>query len=265
LNSEKLQKHTKFWYTKGSIYLTYNSNLLYHGCVPLNSDSSFKSFKFAGETYKGKSLFDFFEKQAREAFFNSEDIQVKQQGLDFMWYIWCGECSPLFGKKKMATFERYFIEDKNAHIEEKNAYYTLREEEATSNLILEEFGLDPEISHIVTGHVPVKAAKGENPLKANGKMLVIDGGFSKAYHKETGIAGYTLIYNSMGLLLVSHDPFESIEKAINEEKDILPTTVVSKQRKNRILVGDTDVGVELKENIRILNLLLEAYRRGMIL
>ena len=210
---EKLQRHMRFLLNKGSLYKIYNSNLLYHGCVPLNDDGSLRKVKIYGKSYQGRTLYDVMESYVRKGFF-AVDPDEKKKGRDLMWYIWQGANSPLFGKDKMATFERYFLAEKELWKEKKNAYYLLLEDENVMNGILDEFGLDREISHIINGHVPVKTKNGENPVKCGGKVLVIDGGFSKAYQKETGIAGYTLIYNSYGLILAAHDPFESTEAAI---------------------------------------------------
>ncbi|ERI95630.1 firmicute fructose-1,6-bisphosphatase [Clostridiales bacterium oral taxon 876 str. F0540] len=266
LNSEKLQKHIRFLYAKGSMYLQYNSNLLYHGCIPLNEDGTFKRVRIgaSGREYSGKALLDRLEILAREGYFYKNNPQAKLYGVDVIWYLWTGSDSPLFGKDKMTTFERYFIDDKETHIENKNSYFKYRDDERVCNFILEEFGLNSKISHIINGHVPVKSKKGESPIKANGKLLVIDGGFSRAYQGQTGIAGYTLIYNSYGLLLASHEPFESTQKAIEEEKDILSTTVVLEQEVERKRVGDTDIGGELKFQIKDLEMLLETYRKGII-
>ena len=263
-NSEKLQKHVRFLYSKGSMYLKYNSNLLYHGCIALNQDGSFKKMKIDNVTYSGKSYIDRTERVAREAYFGKTDSESKLYALDSIWYLWCGSNSPLFGKDKMTTFERYFIDDKNAHIEIKNPYYEYRDNETICNNILTEFGLCITESHIINGHIPVKTKQGESPIKANGKLLVIDGGFSKAYQPETGIAGYTLIYNSYGLLLASHAPFESRQRAIDEGKDILSSTIVLETSTNRKRVIDTDVGLEIKDQIKDLELLLTAYRKGLI-
>ncbi|MCJ7689416.1 MAG: fructose-1,6-bisphosphatase, partial [Clostridiaceae bacterium] len=263
-NSEKLQKHIRFLYAKGSMYLTYNSNLLYHGCIALNQDGSFKKIEIDNVTYSGKSYIDRTERVAREAYFGKTDSESKLYALDTIWYLWCGSNSPLFGKDKMTTFERYFIDDKSTHTEIKNPYYNYRDDETICNNILTEFDLNINDSHIINGHVPVKTKQGESPIKANGKLLVIDGGFSKAYQPQTGIAGYTLIYNSYGLLLASHAPFESRQRAIEEGKDILSSTIVLETSTNRKRVIDTDVGLEIKEQIKDLELLLTAYRKGLI-
>ena len=264
INSEKLQDHMDLIYTKGSMYLKYNSNLLYHACIPMNEDGSFKDIPIEGSAYKGKSLLDKCDALARQAFYNKEGSPERAYARDAMWYMWCGENSPLFGKDQMTTFERYFIEDKKTHTEIKNSYYRLRDDRKSAEKILAEFGLDPQVSHIVSGHVPVKRKDGESPIKADGKLLVIDGGFSKAYQATTGIAGYTLIYNSYGLLLACHEPFESIENAIKEEKDMISTTSVLEKTARRKSVEDTDVGIELKKQIELLSLLLTAYRSGVV-
>ena len=214
--------------------------------------------------YKGKELYDTLDSYVRKGFF-ALDEKDKEDGKDIMWYIWLHPDSPLFGKNKMATFERYFIAEKETHLEKKNPYYSYIENEAVIDRIMEEFGLDPADGHIVNGHVPVKRKDGESPVKCNGKVMVIDGGFSKAYQKETGIAGYTLVYNSYGLLLVAHEPFESTEAAIAKENDIHSEIMVVKRLKDRLAVGDTDVGRDLREQITDLECLLAAYRNGEII
>lgn len=262
---EKLQKHVRFLFAKGSLYKVYNSNLLYHGCVPLNEDGSFKKITLFGKQYHGRAWYDYLENYARKAYYCEDDNEVRLKGQDILWYIWANENSPLFGKTKMATFERYFLSDKEMHKEKKNHYYSLLEEENVVNAILEEFGVDSQIGHIINGHMPVELKKGENPIKCNGKLLIIDGGFSKAYQRKTGIAGYTLISNSIGLRLVSHEPFESAEDAIVNEKDIHSDTAIVESFPYRRCVGDTDIGKELKEKIQELEALLRAYRRGTLI
>lgn len=266
LSSEKLQKHVSFLFAKGSLYLKYNSNLLYHGCIPLNEDGSFKKVRIGitGKEYSGKALLDRLEILVREGYFYKENSEAKQYGMDIIWYLWNGVDSPLFGKDKMATFERYFIEDTKPQYEKKNHYFDLEDDETACNMIFKEFGLNPEVSHIINGHVPVRINEGESPIKANGKLLVIDGGFSRAYQSQTGIAGYTLIYNSYGLSLVSHEPFESTQNAIEQEKDILSTRVILETEVERMTVGDTDIGKDLKLQIKDLEMLLDAYRKGII-
>ncbi len=266
LNGKRFQKHIKFLFSKGSMYLKYNSNLLYHGCIPLNDDMTFKDVEIgsSGKSYRGKAYLDRLDAVVRGGYFIDNDEEAKLYAMDLTWYLWTGPDSPLFGKDKMTTFERYFVDDKKTHKEVKNPYFKFQDSEEMCNMIFMEFGLDPRTSHIINGHVPVKLKKGESPIKANGKLLVIDGGLSKAYQKTTGIAGYTLIYNSYGLLLVSHEPFESTQKSIQEEKDILSTTVVLERETKRKRVSDTDVGEELKEQIEELMNLLEAYRKDIV-
>lgn len=262
-NCEKLQQHMRFLLTKGGLYKVYNDNLLYHGCVPLNEDGSLKDVEIYGKTYRGRELYDVLDSYVRKGFF-ALDENERQAGKDIMWFIWLHPDSPLFGKNKMATFERCFLADSETHVEKKNSYYFLIENEKVIDGILREFGLDPEKAHIVNGHVPVKRKDGESPIKCGGKVMVIDGGFSKAYQKETGIAGYTLIYNSYGLRLVAHEPFESTEAAIAKENDIHSETTVVQRVYDRYLVGDTDAGRELREQIADLERLLAAYRNGEI-
>ncbi len=264
VHSEKFQKHIRFLYSKGSMYLVYNSNLLYHSCIPLNEDGSFKDVGIGDKKYKGKALLDKFDTLAREAYFFKSDSKQKLFAMDMMWYLWCGPDSPEFGKHKMTTFERYFINDKVTHKEDRNPYYKYRDDINLCNNIFKEFDLDPAISHIINGHIPVKTKEGESPIKANGRLLVIDGGFCRAYQPQTGIAGYTLIYNSYGLLLTSHEPFESIRKAIEEEQDILSSTIILEHALTRKRVADTDIGRELKKQIKDLEMLLVAYRKGLI-
>lgn len=263
LGCEKLQQHMRFLLAKGGLYKVFNDNLLYHGCVPLDEKGKLKEVSVFGKKYKGKELYDVLDSYVRKGFF-ALDEKERQDGKDIMWYIWLHPDSPLFGKNKMATFERYFIAEKETHGEKKNSYYAFLENEEVVDRILVEFGLDPKRSHIVNGHVPVKRKDGESPVKCNGKVLVIDGGFSRAYQKETGIAGYTLIYNSYGLRLVAHEPFESTEAAIASEKDIHSETMVVSRMMDRALVGDTDIGRDLKEQVKDLETLLAAYRSGEI-
>ncbi|MDR1835520.1 MAG: fructose-1,6-bisphosphatase [Fusobacteriaceae bacterium] len=264
LRSEKLQRHVEFLLTKGSMYLAYNNNLLYHGCIPLREYGTFQEVDVLGKKLKGKKYLDELDKIVRTAWLARDNYGKNKKYIDFIWYLWCGPYSPLFGKHAMKTFERYFIDDKVTHQENKNPYYSLYDKEDICDMILEEFGLNPTISHIINGHVPVKVRKGEVPIKASGKLFIIDGGFSKAYQKETGIAGYTLISNSWGLKLVSHEPFESREKAISEGKDILSSSRIVEDVKNRTRVRDTDIGRELQRQVNDLKKLLNAYRKGMI-
>lgn len=264
VHSEKLQRHMKFLYSKGSIYGIFNSNLLYHGSIPLNEDGSFKKVDIYGQEYSGRALLDRLDGLAREGYFAKKHSKAKECGMNALWYMWCGPDSPFFGKERMTTFERYFVENAETHIEKKRPYYKYRDSEKLVDMIFSEFGLNPKTSHVINGHVPVKTKDGESPIKANGKLLVIDGGFSRAYQPTTGIAGYTLIYNSYGFLLTSHEPFESIKKAISEEKDILSSTVILEHSDTRKRVMDTDIGKEIKESIKELELLLAAYRNGLI-
>jgi fructose-1,6-bisphosphatase-3 len=262
-NCEKLQRHVRFMYTKGSLYKVYNGNLLYHGCVPLNEDGSFKKVNIYGKEYSGKALYDVLENYARKGYY-AIDKTEREKGLDIMWFIWENQNSPVFGKEKMTTFERYFVADKKTHEEPKNPYYRLLEDENVVNRILEEFGLTGADSHIINGHIPVEAKRGESPVKCGGKLLIIDGGFSKAYYTKTGIAGYTLIYNSYGLLLAAHEPFESVEAAVRDGSDIISHTVLVQHSMKRETVADTDIGREIRENVEELEELLAAYRDGTI-
>lgn len=265
VNSQRLRLHVDFLFTRGSMYLTHNSNLLYHGCIPMDEKGNFEKFEIEGKTYSGKLLCDHFDRVARKGYFQRRLKPEDNPSLDYLWYLWCGPLSPLFGKKKMATFERYYIEDKATHKEGRNAYYTLAfNEEKYCDKILEEFELDPAISHIVNGHVPVKVKKGESPIKANGKLFVIDGGMSIPYQKVTGVSGYTLIYNSYGLVLVEHKEFSSMANAIKEEKDIISDRVFIEGNAARKRVADTDVGKDLNVQINDLKLLLAAFRKGLI-
>ena len=263
--SEKLHRHIRFLYAHGSMYRIHNQNLLFHGCVPMESDGSFTRIVVEGEGFLGKSLYDRLDRLAREAYFFVEDPERKQYGMDVMWYLWCGPRSPLFGKKKMTTFERYFLADKTTHDEPKDPFFkTFRDDESSCRRILTDFGVNPERGHIFCGHVPVKVKRGERPIKANGKLIVLDGGFSRAYQPQTGIAGYTLIFNSHGLQLVSHEPFTSTQTAIEEEKDILSVKRVLEHTEERIRIRDTDVGQELSQQVADLKDLLHAFRKGLI-
>ena len=262
-NCEKLQQHMRFLLAKGSLYKVYNGNLLYHGCIPLNEDGTFRNVTLWGRTYCGKELYEVLDSYVRKGFVAVDEAE-RERGRVTMWYIWLHENSPLFGKDKMATFERYFLSDPETHRERKNPYYRLLEDEQVADRILAEFGLPSQGSHIVNGHVPVRQGSGESPVKCGGKVLVIDGGFSKAYQGETGIAGYTLIYNSHGLQLVQHEPFESAVKAVEEGQDIIATKVIVEATTDRITVRDTTIGKELKVQIDDLKNLLAAYRSGQI-
>ena len=263
-SSEKLRKHMRCLFTHGGMYAVCNSNLLYHASIPLNPDGTFKPVQIMGKSYSGKDLLDRVDQLVRTAYFRTGEQEEVDFAHDYVWYLWCGKNSPLFDKSKMATFERLFLDDAETHKEEKGAYYTLRDQESVCDMILDEFQVVGEHRHIVNGHVPVRSNKGENPIKAGGKMLVIDGGFSRPYHLETGIAGYTLVYHSRGFQLVQHEPFESTTKAIEEGLDIKSTTIVVELSSHRQMVKDTDKGAELQSQIKDLEKLLYAYRCGLI-
>lgn len=263
IHCEKLQKHVHFLFTKGSLYLRYNSNLLYHGCIPFNEDGTFRSAEIAGSTYSGKALYDVLETYARKGYYLRKGLE-KAYGQDILWYLWSSEHSPLFGKEKMATFERYLISDKSVQMERKNYYYQLIEKDEIVDKIFDEFEMDRRTSHIINGHVPVEVKKGETPIHCHGRVLIIDGGFSKPYHDKTGTAGYTLIYNSQGMRLVAHKPFTSRDVVIQKEQDIHSDFMIVEQAPKRIIVADTDNGKRLKETIQDLEELLEAYRSGAI-
>ncbi|MGD2077257.1 MAG: fructose-1,6-bisphosphatase [Chloroflexota bacterium] len=263
LDSARLQAHVRLLFAKGSMYLVYNDNLLYHGCIALNNDGSFVELHLKDVQVSGRAYMDRVERLARQGYF-ANDPEQRQYGQDAMWYLWSGARSPLFGKDKMATFERYFVLDKRTHKETQNPYYKYRNKRATVDRILAEFGLDPKTGRIVNGHVPVKVHKGQSPIKAGGKLLVIDGGLAKAYQQVTGIAGYTLISNSRGLLLAEHQSFESIQKAVQDEVDLDSKTQIIATYPRRLRVRDTDRGREIQGRIDGLRALLEAYQTGLI-
>lgn len=260
--SERLQRHVRFLYSNGSLYKCCNQNLLFHGCIPMEEDGSFASFDTGEGLVSGKAFMDYADAAARKAYYSPR--LNRQRYEDFMWYLWCGSGSPLFGRDRITTFEHYFVSDRSTWTENKNAYYRQVAEPEACGRILKEFGLDPEIAHIVNGHVPVKAKKGESPVRGGGRLLVIDGGFCKAYHETTGIAGYTLIYSSQGLKLVSHEAFAGRQAAVEENTDILSTTALFEPSRSRLLVRDTDVGRDLQTSIASLTDLLTAYRQGWI-
>lgn len=257
-NSQVLRTHVEFLYEKGSIYRCYNGNLLFHGCIPLDENGEFDGMKINGRVYRGKEYMDYAQRTARLAYYEPNESR-----LDFMWYLWCGKKSPLSGRN-IKTFERTFIMDEKAWEEEKNPYYRFYQQEGVCARILDAFGLHSPMSHIINGHTPIKVADGESPVKANNRLVVIDGGFCKAYQKTTGIAGYTLIYNSHGMRLKAHQPFESIEKVLEENKDIESTSNFFELEPERVMIKDTDNGKKILETIRDLELLLAAYRRGTI-
>ena len=258
---EKLHKHIRVMLQHGCMYGIYNNNLLFHASCPLNEDGSLKEVEiFPGKKYSGRALMYHTGMQIRTAFQQDYAPEERDYAIDYFLYLWCGPDSPLFDKSKMATFERYFIADKETHVEEKGYYFKLRDDEEVIDHILDAFGVVGSNRHIINGHVPVRTLKGENPIKANGKLMVIDGGFSKAYHNETGIAGYTLVYHSRGFQLVQHEPFTSTEDAIQRGTDIKSTTQIVEMSNRRMLVADTDIGVELRKQIDDLEELLYAYR-----
>ena len=260
---EKLQRHMRFFLDAGSLYKVCNGNLLFHACVPLNADGSLMETEVFGETYKGRALYDVMERYVRAAF-DDADPELAKRGRDLLWYMWLGEGSPLFAKSKMATFELYLIAEKEARKEVKNPFYSYLDDEHVMGGIFEDFGMDPETSRIVCGHVPVKVKDGEDPVKCGGRVLTIDGGFSKAYQPTTGIAGYTLISNSYGFVLAAHEPLESMRAAVVNELDIHSSRKVVELVDKRTLVADTDNGAVLKQQIADLEELLEAYRCGAI-
>lgn len=265
LNSEKLSSHVKFLYAKGALYTCYNSNLLYHGSIPMNEDGSFMELSINGKWLFGKALMDYCDLVARQGYHAKLNSHERQFGKDFLWFLWCGKDSPLFGRKKATTFERLFVQDKDSWTEEKNSYYKYCEKEEACVGILAEFGLFGEHCHIVNGHVPVRTKDGESPIKANGRLIVIDGGFCRAYQATTGIAGYTLIYNSYGIRISSHEPFNGRDDAIKNNKDILSRATVFDRATSRIKVLETDEGQMIEKRIVELKKLLAAYYDGAII
>ena len=263
LNCEKLQRHVDFLYRKGSMYRYYNECLMFHGCIPMEPDGSFSELDLYGVTCRGRSLLDRCEELVRQGRF-SKDKAKRQRGADFMWYLWCGSKSPLFGKAKMATFERYFIEDKKTHKEYSDPYFTVAYNAEACERVLEEFGITDKDAVIVNGHIPVKIRKGESPIKVPEKLIIIDGGMSKAYQSVTGIAGYTLVSNSHQMYLSEHEPFTSVEDMVHNDRDTSSRVVPVKTYQKRITIADTDDGRELSARIEDLKLLLEAYRTGAV-
>lgn len=264
LISDRLQRHVNCLLYHGSMYGIYNSNLLFHASVPVNEDGSLREVLVGNVKAKGQALMERIDQMVRTAFDTEADADERSQARDYFWYLWCGPNSPLFDKSKMSTFERYFVADKETHNEKKGWYYTLRDNPDVCDHIMDEFGVKGQHRHIINGHVPVRVGKGENPIKAGGKLMVIDGGFAKAYHDTTGIAGYTLVYHSRGFQLVQHEPFSSTEEAILNGTDIRSTTQIVELTGHRAMVADTDIGRELREQIVDLEKLLFAYRRGII-
>ena len=262
--SEKLQRHVRFLYSKGSLYRVFNGNLLIHGCVPVTEDGELMKFSVGCKELAGKAFLDYADLTARKAYYDKPGSEERERGMDFLWFLWAGRHSPTFGRDCMTTFERRLIKDEETWSEPKNAYYKLYNDPAFCDMILREFGLEGPHCHIINGHVPVKSKKGESPLKAGGKLLVIDGGFCKAYQKTTGIAGYTLIYNSACFRLVSHEPFVGREDAIRENQDIASTSRIFERLESRMKIAETDVGRQLQEQIEDLMELVSAFRNGEI-
>ena len=263
-HSEKLQRHVRFLFSKGGLYKVFNGNLLFHGCIPMTDDGKLMSFDIGGKRRSGKEFLDYAEKTARKAYYDKRGTPERQFGLDFLWWLWTGRNSPIFGRDRMATFERRFIADETTWEEPKNAYYTYYQDPAVCDMILREFGLKGNHCHIINGHVPVKVRKGESPIKGGGKLLVIDGGFSKAYQPTSGIAGYTLIFNSRHLRIVAHEPFPGKWNAIHNNDDIQGESNVFEKLEHRMKVAETDEGKELQSRVDELMLLLNAYRTGTV-
>ena len=263
-HSEKLQKHTRFLYSKGGLYKVHNGNLLFHGCIPMNDDGSLMSFTIGGRERTGREFLDYADRTARKAHYDKRGTPERQFGLDFLWWLWAGRNSPIFGRDRMTTFERRFIKDESTWTEPKNPYYSYYHDPAVCDMLLKEFGLEGYHCHIINGHVPVKAKKGESPIKGGGKLLVIDGGFSRAYQPTSGIAGYTLIFNSRNLRIVSHQPFSGRRQALTKNHDIDNDSLVFEQLETRMKVAQTDEGVQLQAQVDDLMRLLEAYRSGAV-
>lgn len=263
-NSEKLQKHIRFLYSKGCLYKVYNGNLLFHGCIPMDAEGNLLRFTIGGKERSGREFLDYAEKTARKAYYDRRGSEERQFGMDFLWWLWAGRNSPIFGRDRMTTFERRFIADESTWAEPKNAYYTHCQDPAVCVMLLKEFGLEGPHCHIINGHVPVRTKKGESPIKGGGKLIVIDGGFSKAYQPTSGIAGYTLIYNSRHYRIVSHQPFAGRWNAIHKNDDIRNESEVFEIMETRMRMSQTDEGVELQTRVDDLMMLLEAYRTGAV-
>ena len=263
-HSEKLQKHTRFLYSKGSLYKVINGNLLLHSCVPMTEDGRLQSFTISGTELSGKDFMDYADKTARQAYYHKRGTPEREFGMDFLWWLWAGRNSPIFGRDRMATFERRFIDDEVAQAEPKNAYYTYYQDPEVCDMLLKEFGLEGKHCHIINGHVPVKARKGESPIKGGGKLIVIDGGFSKAYQPTSGIAGYTLTFGSRHLRIVAHQPFAGKKHAVQSNADIDNDSDIFERMERRLKVADTDEGKELQARVSDLMDLLDAYRSGAV-
>ena len=264
LHSEKLQRHVNFLFHHGSMYLVCNGNVLYHGCIPMEPDGSFTTVRLGDREVAGRAYLDEADRLVRQGYYGKSDSPEKMEGMDFMWYLWCGPKSPLCGKNRITTFERYFVADQSTWEEHKDPYYKIGYTEAGADAILREFGLTLKRSKIINGHMPVKIKKGENPVKAGGKLLVIDGGLSRAYQPVTGIAGYTLIFNSHEMVLSEHHPFDSVQVAVNKDEDMHSSSRVIERMDNRLMIRDTDTGKMLASNVADLQMLLSAYRMGII-
>ena len=263
-HSEKLQAHVRFLYSKGGLYKIYNGNLLFHGCIPMTEEGELQKFSIGGVERSGREFLDYADKTARKAYYDKRGTPERQFGLDFLWWLWSGRNSPIFGRDRMTTFERRFIDDEKSHTEKKNPYYTFYNDSDKVEMLLSEFGLSGEHSHIINGHVPVKTKKGESPIKGGGKLIVIDGGFCRAYQPTSGIAGYTLIYNSRNYRIVSHQPFEGKQQAIHDNHDIANESQIFEYMEPRVKLSETDLGTELKIRVRDLLMLLDAYRSGAV-
>ena len=264
LRSEKLQKHIRFLYSKGSLYKVFNGNLLFHGCIPMTADGELLSFQIGGKERKGQEFLDYADTAARQAYYHKLGTPERQLGMDFLWFLWAGRNSPIFGRDRMTTFERRLIKDESAWTEPKNPYYTYYQDPAVCDMLLKEFGLEGPHCHIINGHIPVKSKKGESPIKGGGKLIVIDGGFCKAYQPTTGIAGYTLIYNSWVLRIVSHEPFCGRKTAIEKNVDIANSSRVFERMDTRIKIAQTDIGAKLQAQADALRDLLSAYKAGAV-
>ncbi len=263
-HSEKLQKHTRFLYSRGSLYKTINGNLLFHGCIPMTADGKLQTFTISGQELSGKDFMDYADKTARQAYYTKRGTAEREFGMDFLWWLWAGRNSPIFGRDRMATFERRFVDNEVAQAEPKNPYYTFYHDPEVCQMLLKEFGLEGPHCHIINGHVPVRARKGESPIKGGGRLIVIDGGFSKAYQSTSGIAGYTLTFGSRFLRIVAHQPFAGKQNALQSNADIDNESDIFERMETRLKVADTDEGKELQERVDDLRDLLDAYRSGAV-
>ena len=263
-HSEKLQRHVRFLYSKGSMYKVHNGNLLFHGCIPMDKDGNLLTFTIGGKERSGKEFLDYADRTARKAYYDKRGTPERIFGMDFLWWLWAGRNSPIFGRDRMTTFERRFIEDESTWTEPKNPYYAFYQDPNVCERLLKEFGLEGNHCHIINGHVPVKVKKGESPVKGGGKLLVIDGGFSRAYQPTSGIAGYTLIFNSRHFRMVSHQPFAGRKEALRRNRDIENDSLIFETLEKRMKVSQTDEGVELRAQVDDLVRLMDAYRSGAV-